>query len=340
MKNLKKLFSAALALTMALSLAACSSSDDTATTTTETTTAAQEETEATKSYKIAIVKQLDHASMDEIANAVAAELDASDLNVTYEHFSGQNDTSVLQQIGAQLIADGYNAIIPIGTLAAQAMAVAAEDTQTPVVYGAVSDPESAGLTGISYMTGTSDALNTEFMMDMMLAANPNIETVGLLYSTSEVNSAVPIAQAKAYLDAAGIAYIEKTGNTNDEVIAAVNSMLDQVQAVFTPTDNVVMAVELTIGETMADAGIAHYGGADSFVRNGAFATAGVNYEELGAKSAEMALDILTTGEVPDFHVMDGGIITVNTETAATLGLDYSVFSDMAGTVVEVVTTVD
>ena len=160
----------------------------------------------------------------------------------------------------------------------------------------------------------------------------------LIARTEEEESVVAIAEAKEYLDAAGIKYIEKTGNTNDEIIAAVNSMLDQVDAVFTPTDNVVMAVELVIAETLADVGIPHYAGADSFVRNGAFATAGVNYGDLGAKSAEMAMDIVLGGDIPEYHVMDGGIITVNTETAEILGVDYSVFSDMAGSVVEVITT--
>ncbi|MFQ8761386.1 MAG: hypothetical protein ACLSAF_20030 [Intestinimonas sp.] len=56
-----------------------------------------------------------------------------------------------------------------------------------------------------------------------------------------------------------------------------------------------------------------------FVRNGAFATCGVNYTELGAHTADMALEVLQTGVVPEHHVMDGGIITVNTETAAALG---------------------
>lgn len=341
MKKMKKILVGLMTATMLMSFAACSSSTDTADTSadTATTTTPAETTETTEvaeaSYKIAIVKQLDHASMDEIADAVAAEVTA--LGGTYEIYSGQNDPTVLLQIGAQIISEGFDAIAPIGTLAAQQMVISAEDTETPVVYGAVSDPETAGLTDISYVTGTSDALNTEFMLDMMFAQNPDIETVALLYSTSQDNSIVPIAEAKEYLDAKGVAYIEKTGNTNDEIIAAVNSMLDQVQAAFTPTDNVVMAAELSIAELMADAGIAHYTGADSFVRNGAFTTAGVNYVDLGTKTAQMAFEILETGVVPEFHVMDGGIITVNTETAATLGADYSMFADM-GEVVEVITT--
>ena len=295
-------------------------------------------------YKVAVVKQMDHASLDEIANAVCEELDqlAQDNGVTieYEVYSGQGDQSVLNQIGTQVIADGVDVVIPVATLAAQVMAVCAEDTQTPVVYAAISDPESAEMTGIDYVTGTSDALNTEFILDMMLAQNPDVQNVGLLYSLSEANSEKPIAEAKAYLDEKGIAYEEMTGNTNDEVIAAASALIaDGVDAVFTPTDNVIMAAELAIYEDLAEAGIPHYTGADSFVRNGAFATCGVNYTELGRETADLAYEAVTAGMegMEDYYLMDGGIITVNTETAETLGIDYSVFNDM-GEVVEVTTT--
>ena len=297
-----------------------------------------------KTYKVAIIKQLDHASLDEIANAVAAELDkiAADNNVTIEYdiTSGQNDQTILKQLSDQVIADQVDAIIPIATTAAQISALSAEDTKTPVVYAAVSDPEAASLTGIDYVTGTSDALNTSFIMDMMFAQNPDVAKVGLLYSLSEPNSTKPIADAKAYLDAKGIEYVEQTANTNDEVVAAASALIaDGVDAVFTPTDNVIMAAELAIYEDLAKAGIPHYTGADSFVRNGAYATCGVNYTDLGAKTADLAYSAITDGmdAMEDYYLMDGGIITVNTETAAALGIDYAAFSDMASQVVEVTT---
>ena len=160
------------------------------------------------------------------------------------------------------------------------------------------------------------------------------------YDTGKENYPVvniTIAEAKAYLDAKGIAYVEKTGNTNDEIMTAASSMVGQVDAVFTPTDNVVMAAAAAVSETLTKGGIPFYTGADSFVTAGAFATCGVNYTELGTYTADMALDILETGVVPAYHVMDGGIITVNTETAAALGIDYSAFNDLAGQVVEVTT---
>ena len=291
--------------------------------------------------KIAIVQQLDHSSLDEIRLAVEAELTAKaaekGITVEFKEFNGQNDSTVLNQIGAQVVSDKYDAIVPIATLAAQCMVTAAEGKDIPIVYAAISSPADAGLTGLPKVTGTSDALNTPFILDMMLAVNPDIQTVGLLFSNSEPNSATPISDAKAYLDAKGIAYLEKTGNTAGEVLEAAASMVGRVDAVFTPTDNAVMNAEASVAETLNEAGIPHYTGADSFVLSGAFTTCGVNYTELGTKTADMAFDILMGGAVGDFHVMDGGIITVNTDTAAACGINYSVFTTMANTINEVTT---
>ena len=177
---------------------------------------------------------------------------------------------------------------------------------------------------------------------MMFAQNPDIQKVGLFYSLSEANSTTPIAEAKAYLDAKGVAYTEQTAATNDEVIAGASSLIAEgVDAIFTPTDNVIMAAELAIYEDLAEAGIPHYTGADSFVRNGAFTTCGVNYTDLGTQTADLAFDAITEGMdgMEDFYLTEGGIITVNTETAEVLNIDYSVFSDM-GEIVEVITTED
>ncbi|MCI8375198.1 MAG: ABC transporter [Lachnospiraceae bacterium] len=352
--TMKKLLALGCAFVLACSMLGCSgkaeepAAPEEATDTPADTDAPEGEapTEAKDSYQIAIVKQMDHASLDEIANAVAAELDAiaadKGITISYEIYSGQGDQSTLKQIGDQVVGDKVDAIIPIATLAAQVMATCAEDSKTPVIFAAISDPAEAGLVDIDYVTGTSDALNTSFIMDMMFAQNPDIQKVGLFYSLSEANSTTPIAEAKAYLDAKGVAYTEQTAATNDEVIAGASSLIAEgVDAIFTPTDNVIMAAELAIYEDLAEAGIPHYTGADSFVRNGAFTTCGVNYTDLGTQTADLAFDAITEGMdgMEDFYLTEGGIITVNTETAEVLNIDYSVFSDM-GEIVEVITTED
>ena len=290
--------------------------------------------------KYVIVKQLDHASIDEIAVAIENELKELDKTADVEIYSGQNDQSTLMQIGKQAVTDGADVIIPIGTLAAQTMVVASEDTEIPVVYATISDPEAASLTGIDRVTGTSDALNTKQFVDMMLKQNPNLQTVGLLYSNSEANSQKPIAEVKKILDEKKIKYIEATANTSQEVIAAASSLIaSKVDAVFTPTDNVIMSSELAIYESFMNANIPHYAGADSFVRSGAFATCGVNYTDAGVKTAKLAYEVLQPGfkKTEEFITLDGGIITVNTEVAEKLGVNPDIFADF-GQVVTVETT--
>ena len=351
----KKFFALTAAAALALSLAACSNSaaqttnqsqsgDDITSQEPDADDSSSVQPAGDAAYTVAIIKQMDHASLDEIAAAIEARLDEiaaeNGVTITYTTTSGQGDQTTLMQLADQATADRVGAIIPIATTAAQVAAVSAEDSQTPVVYAAISDPATASLTGIDYVTGTSDALNTAYILDMMLAADPEVENVGLLYSLSEPNSATPIEEAKAYLDEKGIAYTEQTAATNDEVIAAASALMAAgVDAIFTPTDNIIMAAELAIYEDLADAGIPHYTGADSFVRNGAFATCGVNYTDLGARTAELAYEAITQGmdAMEDYYLMDGGIITVNTETAAALGIDPAVFADM-GELVEVTTT--
>ena len=353
MKNIvKKVLSAALAASMALSLAACSSGNNAAGSASASGSAGSaSQAEGGKEYKVGIVKFMDHASLDQIESSVQQELDAksAELGVTFNYadytFNGQGDSTTLNQIAAQLVDDGVDVVVPIATPAAQVMQSVVTEKDIPIVFAAVSDPVTAKLVSSmdapgGTITGVSDALNTNMIFDMMLAVNPDTQKVGLLYSKSEDSSRTPIEEAKAYLDGKGIAYLEKTGNTADEVLTAASALVGRVDAVFTPTDNVIMASEAAVAEILNKAGIPHYTGADSFVAAGAFATCGVNYTALGAQTADLALEVLQTGKVPAYQVVSGGIIAVNTDTAAALQLDYSVFSGMAGTVKELTTQAD
>lgn len=189
-KNLmKSLVALVLSVLMVLSLAACGAKPSDG-----------GKDEDKDGYTVAIIKQMDHASLDEIADAIAARLDAiaqeQNVSIRYTITSGQGDQSVLKQLADQAVADQVDAIIPIATTAAQVSAVAAEDSRTPVVYAAISDPDTAKLTGIDYVTGTSDALNTEYILGMMLAQDPGVSKVGLLYSLSEPNSPSPLPRPR------------------------------------------------------------------------------------------------------------------------------------------------
>lgn len=303
-------------------------------------------------YKVGIVQYVDDASLNQIEAAIEAELDAkaAELGVTFDYsdyfYNGQADATMLNQIATELVASDVDVIVPIATPVAMIMQNATEDNQIPVVFSAVSDPVGAGLVESmeapgSNITGTSDALDTKAIMDLMFAANPDIKKVGLLYSKSEDSSTQPVKDASAYCADKGVVVEEKTGTTNDEVSLAADALIaDGCDAIFTPTDNTVMTAELAIYEKFIDAGIPHYCGADSFALNGAFLGYGVNYEELGTATADMVVDILVNGADPastPVVTLDNGIATVNTETAAAIGLDYSMFADMCEELREITT---
>ncbi|MBQ4426355.1 MAG: ABC transporter substrate-binding protein [Oscillospiraceae bacterium] len=315
---MKKLVSLVLTLVLVLSLAACSTSDSGA-----------------KTYSVGICNFVDDASLNQIIENVEARLSeiakekGVTINVKVDNCN--MDANVLNQIIADFTASNVDLMIGVATPVAMAMQAATEDSGIPVVFAAVSDPLSCGLVDSlekpgHNVTGTSDYLDTNAVMNLIFAVDSGADKIGLLYNIGEDASATPIAAAKQYLDAKGIACVERTGTNVEEIMLAADALIaDGVDAIFTPTDNTVMKSELAIYEKLAAAGIPHYTGADSFALNGAFLGYGVDYANLGVETANMAAKILIDGASPaDTAVMtfDNGTATVNTETTALLGLDY------------------
>lgn len=305
-----------------------------------------------QTYKVGIIQYVDDASLNQIVDSLEKQLDvlAEEKGVTFEYedyyCNGQADSTTINQMVTELINDEVDILVPIATPTAMICQAATEENQIPVVFAAVSDPEGAGLVKSndapgSNVTGTSDALNTEAVLDLMIEQDRDLSKVGLLYDKSQDASAAPIAAAKEYLDSKGIDYVEKTGTTNDEVMLAADALIaEEVEAVFTPTDNTIMTAELGIYEKFIEAGIPHYCGADSFALNGAYLGYGVNYATLGTETANMVAEILVDGKDPatlPVKVLDNGTATVNTDTAEALGLDYEKLRDMCDGFVEIQT---
>ena len=311
MKTLKKLLCGALSLTMVLSLAACGGD------------AASGEVPV-----IGICQYGQHGSLDNCREGFlqgleeAGLVEGTDYTIDYQNASFDDNMAI--QIAQAFSAEDAALMVGIATPAATACYAAAEDKDIPVVFTAITDPVGAHLDA-GNITGTSDALNTDAIMNLILAVNPDIDTIGLLYDLSQDASTQAIADAKAFCDSKGIQYIEKNGTTTAEVQMAAEALVAAgVKAVFTPTDNTVMTAELSIYETFTDAGILHFTGADSFALNGAFVGYGVDYVQLGEATADMVVELLcegkTTADLP-YQTFDNGIVTINTETAAALGMD-------------------
>ena len=247
---LKRVLTLALAALLALSLFACGKNNDSSTS-----------TSGANSYKVGICNYVDDASLNQIVDNIKTQLAAigQEKGVTFEisYDNCNADSAVLNQIIANFIADKVDLMIGVATPVAVAMQAATEGTDIPVVFAAVSDPVSAGLVESleapgANITGTSDYLDTDAILDLIFAANPGAKNIALLYDQGQDSSTTPIKNAKAYLDKKGVSYKEYNGTTTDEVNLAVSSIVaDKADAVFTPTDNTVMTAELAIYETLA-----------------------------------------------------------------------------------------
>ncbi len=351
---MKKLL--AILLTLALVLALCACGDAPKTAKPAENSAAEPAAEAAPekegaeegyvpspegvSYKLGICNFVDDASLNQIVENIQSRLDAigAEKGVHFEilYDNCQADANVMNQIIANFEAQSVDLMVGVATPVAMGMQAATEDNQIPVVFAAVSDPVGAGLVESleapgANVTGTSDYLDTNAVMNLIFAVNPDAASVGLLYDVGQDASTAPIAAAKEFLDAKGVKIVERTGTNVEEVSLAAQALIaDKVDAIFTPTDNTIMTAELSIYEELAAAGIPHYTGADSFALNGAFLGYGVDYANLGVETADMIAQILLEGAEPastPVKTFDNGTATVNTETCAALGLDYDAVSE-------------
>ena len=285
-------------------------------------------------YKVGICNYVDDASLNQIVDNLQQAITDISLNQAPVEVLVENcnaDSGVLAQIIQNFLAEEVDVMVAVATPVAMAMQAATEGTDVPVVFAAVSDPLGAGLVQSlekpgSNLTGTSDYLDTEAMIRLILGIQPEIQKVGLLYDLGQDSSKAPIEQAEALLTDEGVEVVHATGTNVDEIRLAASSLISQgVEAVFTPSDNTVMTAELSIYEDFANAGVLHYAGADSFALNGAFLGYGVDYANLGRETGAMVCEILFEGKNPaemPVRTFDNGTATINTDICAIVGKDY------------------
>lgn len=290
------------------------------------------EEKSSAQYKIGICNYVDDASLNQIVENIKkgiADIEKKhDITIDVIEDNCNADANVLAQIISNFIAEKVDLMIGVATPVAMSMQALTEDNSIPVLFAAVSDPVAAGIVDSlsspgGNITGTSDFLDTNAVMNLIFAFNPSIKKVGLLYDAGQDSSVTALKSAREILKEKGVEVIEKSGTTVAEIILASDALIaDGVEAVFTPSDNTVMTAELSIYEKFMAAGIPHFTGADSFALNGAFLGYGVDYASLGYETAMMIEDILIEGKSPAevaVKTFDNGTATVNREVMSAFG---------------------
>ena len=338
---MKKLLSAVCILAMtAMTLAGCgsSSTQETKAATTEAAVseAASEASEALDSegakadgsYTVGIIQLIENGAFNDMREGFIEELQAkgyTEDKLTVDYKCAQGDATNLQTI-AQSMADGsYDLVCTIATPATQAMVNL--ETDTPVVFIAVSAPVAAGvITDMDHpdknATGTSNAIPVSDIFALNNQLTPDCKTFGFLYCTSEVNSVDTIEAAKEYCDANGLSYKEATVTNSSEVQQAAQSLVGSVDAMFVPNDSVIQAGMTLVSEVARDAKIPVYCSSATTVESGAFATVAISDKGIGAMSADMAVQILDGTAVADIPavVVPASATVINNQTLEALGI--------------------
>ena len=306
MKKLIKITSLIMAICLMLTLCACGgtssntqdsgSSSDTQSSANNASTESSG-TQSGEAKVIGVNQYGEHPSLDNCYNGfVQGLIDAGleeGVDFTIEYQTAGFDDNLAGQIAQSYSANDVDLMCAIATNSATACYAAAEDKNIPVIFTAISDPEQANLVG-SNITGTSDKLPVDAQLELIRALQPDAETIGIIYTTSEPNSVSTIADYEEKVADYGFT-LETVGITSQaEVTLAVDTLINRgVDCFSNLTDNTVVGVLGSVLEKTNEAGIPVYGSEITQVTAGCVASAGIDYFELGRRTGEMAAQILT-----------------------------------------------
>lgn len=318
--KMKKVLTVLLVLVMAMSLFAGCGSESGA-----------EGQDADKVVKIGLLQLMEHPSLNTIRESIIEGLEAEGYvdgeNIAIDYQNGQNDMTIMKTAAQTFVANGCDVIIAIATPAAQA--VLSETTEIPIVFAAVTDPIGAGLVDSleqpgGNVTGTSDEVSAEMIMNLAEEITPGFDTIGALYSSGEDNSASVIAGLKEYADAKGLTVIESAVTNSSEVQQAAQYLADKVDVVYSPIDNTVASAMPVATEVFNGKKIPFYVSADSMVQDGGLATYGIDYTVLGKETANMVADIIEGADPAQVPVrkMSDMSVYINQTTAEAIGVEF------------------
>lgn len=282
--------------------------------------------DAAESYSIGVSQLVSHPSLDAALAGFEAGLEDAGLDVTLDVQNAQGDQATANTIAGTFASGDHDLVLAIATPAAQAAAQAV--TNVPVLFTAVTDPESAQLVASNdapggNVTGTSDANPVVEQLTLLTELDPEAERVGIVYSSGEANSEVQVEWAREAAGELGLEIVEATVSNSSEVQQAANSLAD-VDAIYVPTDNaVVTALETLIGVAQ-ERQIPLIPAEGDSVERGGVATYGISYEKLGAQTADMAARILTEDADPasmPVETLTEPELFVNPEAAESMGVE-------------------
>jgi len=287
-----------------------------------------------ESYTIGIGQFAQHGSLDNCYTGFIQGLAEAGIvegeNLTIDLQNAQADMGITQQIAAQFASEKVDMMVGIATPMAQACYNAASGA-IPTIYTAVTDPVAAGFVNAEgapagEVTGTSDTLPVDAQLRMIRALMPEATKIGILYTTSEVNSISAVAEYKELATKYGFEIVESGVSTTADIPLALDALLTKVDCLTNLTDNtVVSALALMLDKANA-AGKPVFGSEIEQVKLGCAASEGLDYIALGRQTGLMAAKVLKgeakASELP-YEIITEPQLYVNSAALASFGITLS-----------------
>lgn len=281
------------------------------------------------SVKIGILQYVEHAALDSATEGFKQALKENgyeDVTIDYKNASGDNAT--LQLMAEQFASGDYDVLLGVATPAVQALLTAVSDK--PILGTAVTDYVSAGLVASNEapganLTGTSDMNPVDKQIDLLMQLVPDAKTIGVLYTSSEVNSEIQAKMAEQEAARYSLGVVTKTISAVGEVQQAVESLVGQVDALYIPTDNICASAMAVIASVANPAKLPVIVGEENMCNEGGLATIGLNYTKLGYQTGMMAVRILKDGANPAEMSIEGlgdADVYLNQVTADEVGIVF------------------
>jgi len=274
-------------------------------------------------FKIGVTQFMTHPSLDLVKKGFADAIKQAGIDADFDEKNANGEVSTATLIANNYKADKKDLVFGIATPSAQQLAN--NITDIPVLFSAVTDPASAKILN-SNVTGTSDKVdNVSQQLDLLLKLNPNVKKIGVLYNPSEQNSLVQIAEIQKRAKEKKLEVVLQGITNFGELAQATKNLLTQVDALYLPTDNLVVSGMQLITSEAINAKKIVVVSENSSVEIGALFTMGIDYYELGKRTGQMAVEILNgkpVSQVP-FETSKQLKLYVNKKTAKSLGIDIN-----------------
>lgn len=279
---------------------------------------------------VGVLQYVEHESLDQNYEGFVDGLEEAGYvegeNLTLNYLNASADNANLQSM-SENIANSSDYLFAIATPAAQSLANV--ETEKPILFSSVSDPVGAGLVESldepgGNVTGTTDAGPIEDQVDLLLSIVPEAQNVGLLYNSGEANSVSEAEKATEALNAQGIEVVEATIISTNDISQVMSGLVNEdIDAIFTVTDNTVASAMTLVGDLAKEANLPIIGGSKDMTISNGLATYGLDYYELGKQTANMLVTIIEEGNIVPVEAADNLELVIHEENAEALGIDIS-----------------